>query len=391
MRLSLQLGGLSVLLASLAFGCAAPAAPSDEPVASETDQAAGISLAHGLLGSPEAPVAGRPVDVRSYRLRKVADAIIQVTQERSPTLLASAARDLRSRDGAKVRAARATVRGALRDAARSPRVLELVKQLPEFRGVVRADVSGQSMPSVGGGLGLRNDAPDLSGVPDLGRGPDGRFGDDRTGASGAASDLDDLIVFFPGSDLEAIDEGTLVPDPESRLGAYAATRGYPPGTVGNAVHRAIGTIYLSLGNYGEERIGRVFNSPEALALYNQPVDSPAGALMAAIEFRYWQNVAAEDPFSAGGQLGSAFDPEARDWLQRNVFGTTPEPGEQGPDAPTDCGDKSDGWYCMAGSPGFMVLCSGRQIAGGCPCAACGETATAASCSAPTSIPLVCPG
>ena len=180
--------------------------------------------------------------------------------------------------------------------------------------------------------------------------------------------------FTPWRTLEKIDRGELVPDPESRLGAYAATKGYPPGSVGEAVHNAIGTIYIALGNYGEERIGRVFNSAEARALYNHPVDSQAGALMAAIEERYWQNVRAEDAWSPGGQLGSAFSPAVRDFLQRNIFSTTPDPAGNGDSADgggaelskSDCGDKGDGWWCLdtGGGTGWMVYCQGKQIASG---------------------------
>jgi len=91
------------------------------------------------------------------------------------------------------------------------------------------------------------------------------------------------------------------------------------GTVGNSVHNAIGTIYITFANYGQERIGRVFNSPEARALYDQPVASCAGYQMAALEYQYWQDVRAEDAVSPGGNMGSAFNPVARDLLQRHVF------------------------------------------------------------------------
>ena len=116
--------------------------------------------------------------------------------------------------------------------------------------------------------------------------------------------------------LKAIDEGKMVPDPDSRLGAYHATKGYPPGTVGNSVHRAIGGIYMGFGQFGEERIGRVFNSAEAAALFNDPVDSPSGLRMAEIEHEYWTKAKAEDPWSSGGHMGSAFKPGVRDVIQK---------------------------------------------------------------------------
>lgn len=155
-----------------------------------------------------------------------------------------------------------------------------------------------------------------------------RQGDGRSGVLGALSDAAGALrdVVTPSATaaqrvaaLRAVDRGEVQPPPDSRLGAYAATRGYPRGTVGHAVHNAIGTLYATMGTYGEERIGRVFNSREARALYNQPVNGPAGRRMAALEHRYWESVRREDPLSAGGQLGSMFDPNARDFLQRNVF------------------------------------------------------------------------
>jgi hypothetical protein len=119
--------------------------------------------------------------------------------------------------------------------------------------------------------------------------------------------------------LSAVNNGTMTPDPNSRLGAYAATSGYPDGTVGNSVHNAIGTIYMGMANIGQEDIGKVFNSPEAKSLYNDPVNSPSSKCMAKIEYSYWQQVRSENGLSIGGQAGSAFGPGFRNWLQQNVF------------------------------------------------------------------------
>jgi hypothetical protein len=51
--------------------------------------------------------------------------------------------------------------------------------------------------------------------------------------------------------------------------------------------------------------------------------------------------------------------------------------------PTDCGDKTDGWWCL-GSGGYMAYCQGKQIAGGCGCAACtdGGTKAPTGCGGP---------
>jgi hypothetical protein len=149
--------------------------------------------------------------------------------------------------------------------------------------------------------------------------------DDRTGPLGAAEDAADPQppVVARLWNLHTVDAGTSNPDPDSRLGAYKATAGYPPGTVGNSVHNAIGTIYTGFGTYMQEDIGKVFSSPQAKSLYNDPVTSSSSKCMAAIEQAYWAQVKAEDPWSAGGQLGSSFSPSARDWLQKNIFGSSP--------------------------------------------------------------------
>lgn len=149
----------------------------------------------------------------------------------------------------------------------------------------------------------------------------GPAGDARSGPSGAWADASDLQpnMFDKLANLAAIDSGTLTPNPDSRLGAYAATAGHAPGTVGAAVHAGIGNIYAIFGTYGEERIGTVFNSAEAKALYDQPVESPASRQIAELEYAYWSRVLAEDGWSAGGRMGTSFDPGTRDWLQRKVL------------------------------------------------------------------------
>ncbi len=140
--------------------------------------------------------------------------------------------------------------------------------------------------------------------------------DDRWTSGG----LDSLARRFPDHPMVQIDNGTLHPDPTTRLGAYAATAGYPPGTVGDAVHRAIGTIYLSLGTAGEEQIGTVFNSAEARALFDEPLTRENSRRIADIEHRYWSQVRRDNPWSFGGNAGSVFSPGIRDQLQRHVFG-----------------------------------------------------------------------
>lgn len=161
--------------------------------------------------------------------------------------------------------------------------------------------------------------------------------DDRTGPSGLWSEMKDTqpSIAARAANLQAIDKGELVPDPGSRLGAYAATAGYEPGTVGSAAHRAIGGIYMGFGTFGEERIGTVFNSPEAGALFGQSVNGPASGQLAQLEYNYWDAARTADPWSPGGQMGSAFSPGVRDTIQQG-FGNAPLPDwTQMPSLPRD--------------------------------------------------------
>lgn len=141
----------------------------------------------------------------------------------------------------------------------------------------------------------------------------------RGATSGTLQAVEDQLGGGRMSTLRDIDEGRTTPDPNSRLGAYDATKGYKEGTVGNSVHNAIGTIYGVFGTAGEEQIGKVFNSPEAKALYDQPVNSPASKKMAEMEHAYWSKVRQENPTSFGGNMGSLFSPDTRDVLQRHIF------------------------------------------------------------------------
>ncbi|MCA9585869.1 MAG: hypothetical protein KC657_10975 [Myxococcales bacterium] len=398
-----------------------------------TERARGVL--RGMMGLPATaskPSASTTDAARTRRARyeAVADHIIDAVEKQQPGALAQFSLDLQSEDRARALRAYPEMRQKLRTVAASQALKESVRGDAAFGGV-------RIQGATAGGVRILEMADD--GVLILGRGPDGKFGDGREGWTGALTDeLDGFTdVFTPWRTLGRIDRGELEVDPESRLGAYAATRGYPPGSVGEAVHNAIGTIYIVFNDYGQERIGRVFNSPEARALYGFPVESSAGAQMAAIEQRYWQNVLLEDSWSPGGKLGSMFSPVTRDWLQQNVFssGGLPLPaedpgggggvvggdpanggnggnggngptggngvagdadGDGKPDEPlskTDCGDKADGWWCFeAGTAvGWMVYCKDKQILSGCGCGACGAGTggTAASCNAAPP-PAACP-
>lgn len=65
-------------------------------------------------------------------------------------------------------------------------------------------------------------------------------------------------------------------------------------------------------------------------------------------------------------------------------GQPPQTGEDdgGTTLPSDCSDKSDGWWCQYNVPGYMVKCQGGSIASGCVCAACSQGGTPAPCTCP---------
>ena len=119
--------------------------------------------------------------------------------------------------------------------------------------------------------------------------------------------------------LARIDRGELVPDPSSRLGAYAATVGYPEGTVGHGAHRAIGALYVTAGTFGEEEIGDFFNSPQAQALLSEPVTSPANRRLAELELGYWET----QEGTWGGFFGTKFGVPIRAFIQRFFGGEVP--------------------------------------------------------------------
>lgn len=64
---------------------------------------------------------------------------------------------------------------------------------------------------------------------------------------------------------------------------------------------------------------------------------------------------------------------------------------ESPLSKTDCGDKTDGWWCLdvAGGTPWMAYCSGKQISGGCACGSCTMSGVKAACSA-SPPPAACP-
>ena len=124
-------------------------------------------------------------------------------------------------------------------------------------------------------------------------------------------------------DLKRVSDDQLQVHPDSRLAAFKSTLGHQDGTVGYAANRAIGLIYVGMGTFGEEQIGQVFGSPEAQEQMALPVDSPGSRQLAQMEYDYWSSVLRENPSSSGAQVATAFSPEVRDFLQREVFSRSP--------------------------------------------------------------------
>ncbi|HEY8078446.1 MAG TPA: hypothetical protein VIF62_30160 [Labilithrix sp.] len=385
-RRAVWLAPVVILLLACSRGAGAPAfEPSRTPEAESGRVAARAML--GLAATPETAD-----DMADYE--DVAALMIAIVERREPGVFDRFGADVAARDGDRFVTAWNDMRARLDAVATSDELADAVRSDPAFAGV---DI--QSIDPSAIGASDWSYTPPNDGVPNLGRGPDGWFGDGQIGVGAAIRDARGLFAdpFFPGRTLARVDDGTQKPDPSSRLGAYACTGGHEPGTVGDAVHHAIGFIYEALGTYGEEKIGRVFCDPQAQALLDDPVDSPSSVRIAQIEQRYWQNVKTEDPASPGGRLGAAFNPASRDFLQRRVFGArrgtnaakplaTPKAAaDAGADAaksPSDCRDKSDGWWCIyEGSIGWMALCKGGSTSLGCGCAACaGQGGTPAPCS-----------
>ncbi len=303
-----------LVLPGAVFGCSSngSSSASNPPAKVDTE---GQAFARGVLGT--APQGTLPADatIEAQRYDAFIGHVLTAIEAKYPGGLDQRLAELQTGKVDAMIAAHSWMDGAVAELSDSAQVRDALGRDPLFSGVNIQAHSGLSPLNTGGsGSGSGS-------TPNVGKGADGKYGDGRTGMSGAMKDLGDLTTDAGsrGDTKKMVDDGKLTPDPDSRLGAYAATKGYPAGTVGNAVHNAIGTIYGTLGNYGEEKIGRVFNSPEAKALYNEPVGSDAGRQMAAIEQQYWANVKTEDPSSPGGNLGAAFSPGVRDWLQRHIF------------------------------------------------------------------------
>ncbi|GAA4409190.1 hypothetical protein GCM10023187_32110 [Nibrella viscosa] len=111
-------------------------------------------------------------------------------------------------------------------------------------------------------------------------------------------------------------------DMGSREGAYAGTAHFPPGTVGYSVHNSIGLIQTLLHDYGQARIGELFNRPDVQELLGRENTLENNQRVAQLEYDYWMDIVL-DPTQTrenriGGLLGVTFNPEVRTNVQMRV-------------------------------------------------------------------------
>lgn len=108
----------------------------------------------------------------------------------------------------------------------------------------------------------------------------------------------------------------------SREGAYLGTAKFPPGTVGYGVHYSIGTISGLLQDFGEAKIGDLFNRPDVQALLAKENTWENNYQVAQLEYNYWADVLTDPNQSfenrVGGFVGVAFEPLVRSDVQIGV-------------------------------------------------------------------------
>lgn len=83
------------------------------------------------------------------------------------------------------------------------------------------------------------------------------------------------------------------PPKQARIGAFAATFRFPPGSVGSGTSGAIQAIHSVFGSFGEARIGNYFNLPMVQQFLAKPIGNiGANTLVASGEYRYWCKILA---------------------------------------------------------------------------------------------------
>jgi len=90
--------------------------------------------------------------------------------------------------------------------------------------------------------------------------------------------------------LQAI-RGSYAPLQDIRIGAFAGTLKFAPGTVGSGTNSAIQIIHSIFGALGQEAIGGYFNHPRIQQYMAKPVSNRlANTAVAAGEYKFWCNV-----------------------------------------------------------------------------------------------------
>lgn len=83
------------------------------------------------------------------------------------------------------------------------------------------------------------------------------------------------------------------PPKQARIGAFAATFRFPPGSVGSGTSGAIQAIHSVFGSFGEARIGNYFNLPMVQQFLAKPIGNiGVNTLVASGEYRYWCEILA---------------------------------------------------------------------------------------------------
>lgn len=99
-------------------------------------------------------------------------------------------------------------------------------------------------------------------------------------------------VFVRYRKLKEIDDNNKVAIPPvgSRLMAYYATKQYEKGTIGCTVHKAIGCLYLILGNCWESGIGFLFDQEGIEKFYRASFNHNTSSDLATLEYKFWNSV-----------------------------------------------------------------------------------------------------
>lgn len=120
---------------------------------------------------------------------------------------------------------------------------------------------------------------------------------------------------------QALRGGTV--DLSTRLGAMLPMSQFSPSQVGGGAYPGIRAIHSLMGDIGQSNIGSLFNSPEAMHLASQPIQSGANRGLGQLEHSFWRTrmngIGASGAASIGerfgGVIGSAFVPDVRAGIQ----------------------------------------------------------------------------